>query len=204
MRALVNDFAVRSFRDIADGDYVVARLAHRATLIPQFLWSSLQAVEKYLKAILLFNRVPHVKATHGVSLLLLKVESISKLRLRLSESTRDFVAYLDDYGRFRYLEVSYHARGAGLLQLDRAVWELRRYCTVLDYMGTNRDGSTVSMLENELKHLESFESCPRQFGLFRGELERIVSTRGHPARPGLIWNNMYFGRSRRKYVNIID
>jgi hypothetical protein len=72
MRALINDFAVRSFRDIADGDYIVARLAHRATLIPQFLWSSLQAVEKYLKGILLLNRVPHVKATHGVSLLLLK------------------------------------------------------------------------------------------------------------------------------------
>jgi hypothetical protein len=40
MRALNNDFAVRSFRDTADGDYIVARMAHRAGLVPQFLWSS--------------------------------------------------------------------------------------------------------------------------------------------------------------------
>jgi hypothetical protein len=46
MRALLNDFAIRSFRDVADGDYIVARMAHRATLVPQFLWSSLQAIEK--------------------------------------------------------------------------------------------------------------------------------------------------------------
>lgn len=82
MRALINDFAVRSFRDTADGDYIVARMAHRAGLVPQFLWSSLQAIEKYLKGILLLNRVPSVKATHGVADLLEKVEAISKLRIR--------------------------------------------------------------------------------------------------------------------------
>ena len=32
--ALVNDFALRSFRDMADGDYIAARMACRAALLP--------------------------------------------------------------------------------------------------------------------------------------------------------------------------
>ena len=37
---------------------------------------------------------------------------------------------LDEYGPYRYLEVSNVAFGADLVTLDRAVWELRRYCTL--------------------------------------------------------------------------
>lgn len=55
-RFRINDFARRSFRDMADGDYILARLAHRNRLIPRFIWNSQQAIEKYLKAILLFHR----------------------------------------------------------------------------------------------------------------------------------------------------
>ena len=54
--ALLNDFAERSFRDMADGDYIAARMACRAALVTQFLWASQQAVEKYLKGILLFSQ----------------------------------------------------------------------------------------------------------------------------------------------------
>ena len=44
----LNSWAFRSFRDIADGDYIAARLAYRAQLPAQFLWASQQALEKYL------------------------------------------------------------------------------------------------------------------------------------------------------------
>ena len=54
---LVNDFATRSFREIADGDYIAARMSFRALLVPQFLWQSLQAMEKYLKCILVLNPI---------------------------------------------------------------------------------------------------------------------------------------------------
>jgi hypothetical protein len=43
---LLNDFATRCFRDVADGGYIAARLAYRAQLFSQFLWSSQQAIEK--------------------------------------------------------------------------------------------------------------------------------------------------------------
>ena len=52
---LLNDFATRSFREIADCDYIAARLSYRAQLVPQFLWQSLQAIEKYLKCALVLN-----------------------------------------------------------------------------------------------------------------------------------------------------
>ncbi len=56
--ALINQLALRSFRDIAEGDYIAARMAFRAELYLQALWSSQQALEKYLKAILLLRSIP--------------------------------------------------------------------------------------------------------------------------------------------------
>lgn len=38
---LLNDFAIRSFRDTADLDYIAARMAYQAHLTPQSLWSAL-------------------------------------------------------------------------------------------------------------------------------------------------------------------
>ena len=41
----INDFAIRSFRDTADEDYIAARMCWRAQLIPPFLWSTLQGIQ---------------------------------------------------------------------------------------------------------------------------------------------------------------
>lgn len=49
--ALIDSFADRSFRDIADKDYIAGRLSYMNGLDTQFLWQSLQAIEKYFKAI---------------------------------------------------------------------------------------------------------------------------------------------------------
>jgi hypothetical protein len=203
-RALLNNFAIRSFRDVADNDYIVARMAHRATLAPQFLWSSLQAIEKYLKAILLLNRIPSVRPTHRVSGLVSKVTGVEKLRFRPSNETRKFIDYLDLYGRFRYLEVSYHASGLHLLVLDRAVWEIRRYCDVLDYYSTKGDGKRIHMLDRELLRIEESEKHPENFQWFQGEIEKIIADPKHPARPDLIRKNFYFAGKVRTKVQIID
>ena len=65
---LINNFAIRSFRDVADYDYISARMLYRAKLVPQFLWSSLQSIEKYLKCILLLNRIKANKVGHNLAL----------------------------------------------------------------------------------------------------------------------------------------
>lgn len=57
LQLVLNTFAKDVFRKQADCDYVAARSNYRLRLREQFLWSSLQAIEKYLKAILLFNGI---------------------------------------------------------------------------------------------------------------------------------------------------
>jgi len=64
IKPLLNDFATRSFRDVADQDYIAARLSYRHGLIPQFHWQALQALEKYIKAILLYNRIKAKDINH--------------------------------------------------------------------------------------------------------------------------------------------
>jgi len=53
---ILNTYAHECLMRMADQDYLAARICYRHNLIDQFLWSALQAVEKYLKAILLYNR----------------------------------------------------------------------------------------------------------------------------------------------------
>jgi len=204
LRAEINQFATRCFRDMADGDYIVARLAHRHTLVPQFLWSSLQAIEKYLKAILLFNRVRSTRATHGLLGLVEKVEGVQGLRFRVSKNTRRFLEYLDNYGRFRYLEISYHSSGLHVVALDRAVWEIRRYCDVLDYEVSKSGGQATRMLDRELKRIELSEDDPGSFVWFNGELEGIIRDRKHPARSALVWKNFCFASRMRAKLPMAD
>lgn len=119
---LVNNCAVRSFRDVGDGDYIAARMACRSALVTQFLWSSQQAVEKYLKCILLLNRIPAKDVRHDLGKALTKIERSGKVTLDLTDGTKKFIEMLNEYGQYRYLEVSNVAFGADLVTLDRAVW----------------------------------------------------------------------------------
>ncbi len=55
LQIILNTIANDVLRMQADCDYISARANYKMHLRQQFLWSALQAVEKYLKAILLFN-----------------------------------------------------------------------------------------------------------------------------------------------------
>lgn len=98
----LNDFANRSFRDMADGDYIVARQAFRHGLVQQALWSSLQAIEKYLKAILLYNRVPAKDLGHSIADALALVRAKVAFDVKLTPVAEQFIAYLDALGKDRY------------------------------------------------------------------------------------------------------
>lgn len=127
---LLNDFAIRCFRDIGDGDYISARMAYRAALIPQYLWASQQAIEKYLKCILLLNRLPAAGVRHDLEAALSKIRGSGKITLNLTRPTQDFIKEIDSCGRFRYLETSTVSFGGDIVRLDITVWELRRFCTL--------------------------------------------------------------------------
>jgi hypothetical protein len=200
--SLLNDFAIRCFRDVADYDYIHSRLAYRSRLFPQFQWSALQALEKYFKAILLLNRIAAKKIGHDLGRALQQTTQLP-FELKLSPSSRKLVDYLDTCGRFRYLESSFHIYGPKLVALDKAVWEVRRYCKVLNYQHDLSDGTKKDMLGVELARIDQAESRPpNQFSPFQGELEKIIREEKHPARPALVWQNAFFGKRFRKSVRM--
>lgn len=202
--ALLNDFAIRCFRDVADQDYIAARLSYRARLIPQFHWSGLQAIEKYLKAILLFNRIKAKDVNHDLARALHYAKKLP-FDLNLSTSSTELIDHLDTYGRFRYLESSFHVHGPKLVQLDKTVWEIRRYCRVLDYELKLSDGRSKRMLDLELTRIGNSEkSPPHQFQLQGGMLEKILEKKDHPARKALVWQNGFFGSSVRRRVRMVQ
>ena len=200
---LINDFAIRSFRDVADYDYIAARMAYRARLVPQFLWSSLSAIEKYLKCILLLNRIKSTKGTHDLELLLDRFKKEARFELRLRRPSRDFIKHLDTYGRFRYLETPFHIKGLEIVKLDMTVWDMRRYCRVLDYEINLLNGEKKQMFDAEILEIERSENiAPHLFSIFGGTLEKIIKDREHPAREALLWQNAFFGTRARKTVKL--
>lgn len=199
---LLNNFATRTFRDTADGDYISARLAFRAQLIPQFLWSSLQAIEKYLKCILVFNRIPAERG-HDLSKLIKTLNTNAKFQLQLTDATNKFLIHLDTYGRHRYFETSFFIKSGEIVSLDRAVWEIRRYARILDYDVSTSTGQKVNMLQQELRWNErAMKSSPHKFRINGGRLESIIDKPKHPSREPLLWQNGFYGRRPRKFVII--
>jgi hypothetical protein len=125
----LNSWAFRSFRDIADGDYLAARMAYRAQLPAQFLWASQQALEKYLKCILFIRRISATRVRHHLKPALDLIEQ-NEIGLSLTERSRAFIGRIDGVGRYRYMEASFFVEWRWILSLDQAVWELRRFCTL--------------------------------------------------------------------------
>jgi len=203
MHSLVNDFAIRSFRETADKDYIAARMSYRARLIQPFLWSALHCLEKYVKCILILNRVRAHKG-HSVLPGIEKMKQHGKFELDLSAATVKFIKKLEDYGaEYRYYEVSYDIMPFDLARFDRSVWEIRRYCQSLDYEIVDLNGKAVNVLNQELDRVhQAKEMRLKGTCVLGGVLEKIIERRDHPAREALIWNNLFFGPSRRKSVKM--
>lgn len=204
MHALVNDFALRSFRETADKDYITARMAYRARLIQPFRWSALHCLEKYVKGILLLNRVDAKKLGHSVLPGIERMKQHGKFELDLSADTVQFIRKLEEYGaEYRYYEVSYDIQPYDIIRLDRAVWELRRYCQPLDYDIADLNGKTVNLLTLELDRVHRAKANNEKGTcVMGGILEQITEKKDHPAREALIWNNLFLGPSRRKGVKM--
>ncbi|RWN66292.1 MAG: HEPN domain-containing protein [Mesorhizobium sp.] len=191
----LDKFALRSFLDIADHDYISARFSSRARLPSQFLWQAQQALEKYLKFILLVHRVKATKILHDIDEALKLLDQNLPFVLHLSDTTREFVKLVNAIGRWRYLEGSFFLQGLELHKLDQAVWEIRRYCQ--RRLARGRNGSTdTADRDRWIKELLDAESNRQAFSI-GAELERIIADEKHPARKALVWQNLCFGKRRR-------
>jgi len=201
IKPYIIDFANRSFRDVADQDYIAARASYRLELDQQFLWSSLQAIEKYFKAILLYNGISSKGINHNLAEALKRVEKIEDINFHLPEDVIDFVNYINTYGPNRYLEFPSHLSMDALIELDKTVWHIRRYCYFLRATLKSYDGTLVFLLPYELQkiHHEYYLENPHKYKISGGFLEKATSNK-KICHKALVWNNFYFGKKKRIYI----
>ncbi len=200
VNSLIDDFAIRCFRNSADQDYLLARMAFRHDLPQQALWSSLQAIEKYLKCILLLRRIDGRSIHHSLDEALATLAR-ADVPLNLTRASKEFIAHVDRFGECRYLEISVIVFGGQVVDLDRVVWELRRYCTPdgYGYIEKKERGSRLRrILMQDIVLLEG--QIPQKYRLAHGVLEKIIDNGKHPARQALLWQNGFFGRRNRRRV----
>ncbi len=96
-------FIDMSFRDVADEDYIAARIAYRYDLLQPFFWSSLQAIEKYLKAILLYHRENTRELGHDINAAFERVAPTLEPAGVFPDDVGEFVKYINEEGPNRYL-----------------------------------------------------------------------------------------------------
>ncbi len=198
-RASILDYVHRSFRDPADQDYIAARVLYRLGLLSQFLWAAEQAIEKYLKAILLYNDTSAKGLGHDLEKALNRLGEINDIAFRIPEDVRKFIAHLNEEGSNRYFEYPVRVLGDELLQLDKAVWHLRRYAQWLRGTVELKNGP-VDRLPFELDDLHSFEPADaHRFRLSGGYLEQVLK-KASAAREHLVWKNFYYGDRRKRYI----
>lgn len=197
----INDFANRSFRDYADQDYIMARIAYRKEFDQQFRWCSLQALEKYLKAILIYNCKSAKGIGHDIVEALERVKSISDLGFSLPSSDMEkFIAYISTYGADRYLSHPTYLRYNALLTLDKTVWCVRRYCYFMRQV-IKKDGGELPLFEfNKQKATNPYyETNRHKYKPFHGYLEKVLEKR-LPSYDDLVWKNFFYGKIKKHKI----
>ena len=157
LEPFINHFADQSFRDSADQDYIPARIAYRREFDQKFRWCSLQAIEKYLKAIRLYNRVSSKGLSHNLDKALQRIYSISDLEFSLpSPDLEDFIIYISKYGSDRYLSHPTYLEKDAFFTLDKTVWCIRRYCFFMRQVMITPDGEKIEFFDANKKKATRF------------------------------------------------
>lgn len=197
----INDFADRSFRNSADQDYILARIAYRKEFDQQFRWCSLQALEKYLKAILLYNSVSAKGIGHNLVEAVKRVQNVSDLDFKFpSADTEEFIEYISTYGADRYLSHPTYLRKTALLILDQTVWYIRRYCFFMRQV-IKHNGKEINLFE-EIKRKATnpyYETFRHKYKINNGYLEKVLQKR-LPSYDDLVWRNFYYGRVKKHKI----
>ena len=194
----LNEIAICCFRNIADNDYIGARTLFRYELIHQAYWSSLQAIEKYLKAILLFNGISTKNLSHELDKSLELINNIKEIEFNLPSDVVSFIDEINNEGANRYYEYPYGFEKLSLFKLDKTIWHIRKYCVYLKGQ-IQVKGSLVDLLPfnlNEIKD-KKYNDKPFKYKLTGGELEQVLQDKKSLKRKQLIWNNRYYGSKKK-------
>src|SRR5580704_10087145 len=158
------------FIKTADDNYVTARWCFHQNLNVDFLWLAVHCVEKYLKAVLLFNGRTATRHGHDIRKLyadvrkfaddLLPASPAKPQRVRMpeamwrSETFEEFIGrlYLDGKAHNRYQLYGYTKMPDDLWKLDQLVFSIRRICWLdVNVMGEDLPGGPRLSNREELK-----------------------------------------------------
>jgi hypothetical protein len=186
----------------------------RLRLRQQFLWSGQQAIEKYLKAILLYNGKSaryidpsaknKIEFRHDLDALHREVSKLPSIGYRVVGENERFLSYLSRFGAGnRYLSRSSYNTSDALPRLDRLVWTVRRYCQYIPDRGIGLKSSVAGMRDAVIRQINNpqFDERPIDFSLFHGELEDILRRDLRDiTRQALVWANMWYGSRQRSKI----
>ncbi len=193
------------FLHTADENYITARWCWRNRLMTDFFWNSVHALEKYMKAVLLYNGRSVQKFSHNLVELYDAVAGIagSLLPAQLTQpqgytgywvalTPREFLEKLDRNGNAdnRYLTFGYAQHAFYLPMVDAIVWQIRRLIIPLDQpVVHSRDGSARPSNREILKRQPD-----HAFNLMEA-LEKTVAADGTEAQHALLNGNLAFAPS---------
>lgn len=197
-----NSFAIRCFRDTADGDYISARTAIRNKLYYPFLWSAAQAIEKYLKCILVLNEASSKNLGHNLGRCIRRVERETAITISLSPRESALIDKLKDLDGDRYLTKSYTGEDQDLVALDLLTWRLRQLCSPLGFDPASGEYRADLWLSDATRILGLTIGKANDGLVEGGFVEKILADNKHPARKNLVWRNPGYHSSRRKRIPV--
>lgn len=206
LRKIRNGVIKDCFKDPADKDYIIARAADRIGLTDQFLWSALQAIEKYLKAILLYHDESTLNLGHDLEKSIGKVLKLNTIPLNIDADSKHLIETLSSIGRDRYFTFPRKVIGGELFTLDTAVSNIRRYCQDFEFLDLYKPRGIKYSSEEYIQEISSIDYSDLIH--FRplinsGHIEKVLDTDNFiEQRKVLIWNNINFGLRRKKWLKI--
>ena len=185
--AAKNAIVREMFIDTADDNYIVARWCAIEGVNTDFLWLSVHALEKYMKAALLLNEKAKKIRSHDIKILYpMIVELASDLLpsgpLRRPDNLNDIRWHDEDAEAFimrihrdgdensRYRVSGYAIHPDYLHKLDKMVFSIRRLCKPLDAYVLGQKAPDLPDYSNR----EELAHSPADWKLGAGRMESVI------------------------------
>ena len=191
-KAYLNEYA-KTLRDSADRDYISARAMYKLEIDDKFFWHAQQSLEKYFKAILLFNEIK-VK-NQGHDLVKLYNRMIETLKVNDESEVKKYLEKFHMLGLNRYHVNSTFSITYPLMILDKLVYFFRKICKAIQ---NKRDIETIKTV--------TFNDEYKKINIFSGYLEKVLENKKEKyieQRKILVWKNLYFGKQIKNKIKDI-
>lgn len=195
--SIIDDLFIKT----ADDNYITARWCFHQNINVDYLWLAVHGVEKYLKAILLFNGGTSTQHGHDINKLYADVRKFADDLLPASpvkpermpdgmwrkETFEEFIArlYWNGQADNRYQLYGYSKMPEDIWKLDQLVFNIRRICRPLDanVLGEDLPGGP------RISHRESLKAAPKRWAIHSRLEEALTGKLGDEVKKAAdTWN----------------